>query len=283
VAIDSAGREIIVPSRASVPEVADIPQGDRRILCLAYGEELVDEVPVRVPDCDSTNNCACGTVLEGYRLSLQEIAEGEPEPPACALDDYASAELPGKHQLILDRIHGVCPDAPGLPDEGCVRLARVTRNGDGIEADPVAGTAAVLSNSLLYELILCLADRVAGLELGYRLTIVGGDEQTGAANEFLRQPLEVEVRDPGGDPVPGVLVEFRVTDERLLPSWPHEVRGGLGPISPRPLRPRLVRTNDKGIATTRWRLARRPETQHVTARAVGSAMTVTFTATVSER
>ena len=287
-AIDSAGREIVVPSAVPVAEVADIPEEESRDLCLAYAEVLTDEVPVRVPDCDSTNNCACGTVLEGYRLYLREIAEvdADPEPPTCALDDFLSADLTERHKLILERIYGVCPDAPELPDDGCVRLARVTRDSpESIRVDFITGTAAVLSHALLYELILCLADRVASLELeqlGYTLTIVGGDGQTGSAHHFLDEPLAVEVQDRGGDPVRDVFVEFRVADEGSLHGLPDEIRGRMPPMSPPRLRPRLTRTDDKGIAVTRWRLARRPETQHVTARAVGSATTVTFSATVSD-
>ena len=86
VAVDAAGREIVVPEPFTVdpwragtgcgPEHATEPlDPDTRhevTLCLAYHECLADWSPVHVSDCDPGPRSAPGTVVESFRAGVHE-------------------------------------------------------------------------------------------------------------------------------------------------------------------------------------------------------------------
>jgi hypothetical protein len=168
-ALDELGREIIVPEvvEADPHQLTDDqgnPVGDPITagtvsICLAYAETCTDLMPVLEPDCDTPGNCAPGTLREGYRILVR--AEGDAaEPPTCGFDEFPLPTKDALHELLCGRVNLSCPVPPAAP---CVPLARVTLDGDDIDEgdiDACTGRPLVYGNALLYELILCLAERV---------------------------------------------------------------------------------------------------------------------------
>ena len=85
VAIDSAGREIVVPARACADPwtltdecgqpSGSLPKDKAHLvhLCLAYRECGADFAPVLVEDCNLKQECAPGTIVESFRLLVQDI------------------------------------------------------------------------------------------------------------------------------------------------------------------------------------------------------------------
>ena len=92
------------------------------------------------------------------------------------------------------------------------------------------------------------------------LTILSGDDQTGAVDSLLPQALTVEVTDAFGNPVPGVTVTFAVAS-------------GGGQVSTT-----AATTNSSGVATTSWTLGPSVGAQSVVAFVAG-LQPVTFDAT----
>ena len=92
------------------------------------------------------------------------------------------------------------------------------------------------------------------------LEIISGDDQQGAPGDPLDQPLEVEVRDQYGDPLPDASVTFTVTDS-----------DGISTEA-------TATTNADGRATATLTLGRRPGPNTVVA-TVGNLKPVTFTVT----
>jgi hypothetical protein len=267
VAIDGLGREIIVSEAVVVKPgqltdeqgapVGDLDEGTVSI-CLAYAETQTDPVPVLVPDCDTPGNCACSTIRESFWVLVRPIEDGLPEPPTCGLKEFPLPADGDLHTLLCQQINAPCPEAPA---DLCVPLARVTLPLNDESIDACAGRRLVYGNALLYELILCLAEHIAGTTHGPNLRYVSGDGQTGSSGERLAERLVVELLDAAGNPVKGGLVQFEVT-------------AGDGSVSRK-----TIKTNSQGRAGTRWKLGAGPEgIQQVTARTVGTALTVTFRA-----
>lgn len=268
-AIDEKGREIVIlqdltvdPHRLTdehgVQMGEPIEQGSVNI-CLAYAETKADPVPVLVPDCDTPGNCAHSTVLEGFRILIQHAEVVAPAPPACQLGGFPLPADGGLHTLLCDRIGGLpLEQAAGT---SCLVLARVTLPLGDNSIDIHVGRRLIYSNALLYELILCLSERVEKLAQGWTLRYVSGDGQTGPFNTQLNAPLVVEVVDGEGNAVEGVLVQFTIT-----------ASGGA-------VTPTTATTDQQGRAQTEWVLGSNQGEQTVTASAVGTAFTITFRAT----
>src|SRR5262249_22300095 len=106
-------------------------------------------------------------------------------------------------------------------------------------------------------------DRVNQLARRPILRYISGDGQTGLAGQPLENPLVVEILDGEDKPVEGVLVQFE-------PSANNGSANPAGPI-----------TDQQGRAQTQWTLAPQPALQSVTARALGTTLTVTFQATAT--
>jgi hypothetical protein len=177
VAIDGLGREIVVTETASIdphqltddrgnPAGTPLTSGTVTI-CLTYAETCADLVPVLVPDCDTPGNCAPSTIREGFHILVRPADPEPPVPPTCKLQPGESsfpAETPLHdllNTLLCERINGSCP---GPEVDSCEQLGRVTLDGEKISSiDSCAGRHFVYSNALLYELIVCLAERVKRL------------------------------------------------------------------------------------------------------------------------
>lgn len=271
VALDAWGREIVVPETVGInPHQLTDDQG--RVtgepiettgtvveLCLAYAEKKTDLVPVLVPDCDTPGNCAPSTIREGFWVIVR-LAEGEiPAPPSCQLADFPLPATVPLHDLLCERLSAPCPELPADP---CVLLARVTLtlplNEGSINTH--AGRRLVYSNALLYELLICLAERVGQVAGRQFLRYVSGDGQSGPPGAELDAPLVVELVDGEGNLMPDVRVEFETID------------GGS-------INPTVETTGQDGQAQTQWTLGSEEGEQQVIARAVGTAFTVTFRAT----
>ena len=178
-ALDGLGREIVVAAPATVdprqltndrgePEGDPIENGTVEIR-LAFAETRADLVPVLVPDCGDVERCAASTIREGFRVLVREAPDDIPGPPACGFPELESPpDDPPLHQfihkLLCDRIQG---SGLELPDDASVRLARVKVEDSALsDIDAAAGRQLVYSNALLYELVLCLAERVEALSNG---------------------------------------------------------------------------------------------------------------------
>ncbi len=176
VAIDSLGHEITVPVAVAIDphQISDdcgkvikqIDSGNVTI-CLAYHPCATEMVPVLVSDCDTRDGCAPSTIRESFAVLVKE---GTPKPftPACAIPDLfkppsgqAHPDLNAIYAQITDFVGRACVDAS---DDTCVVLGQVTLPGaNEMLTDKnvqYVGRQVVLNNTLLFELLLCLWDRV---------------------------------------------------------------------------------------------------------------------------
>jgi hypothetical protein len=278
VALDDWGREILVPQTVPIAALhltddKGTPVGGPLTgpvtvtICLAFAETPTDLVPVLVPDCDAPGGCAAATMREGFAVLVQETAATPPAPPTCPFPEFPLPADGALNSLLATLISGTTPPAAASPR---VPLAQVTIDkAGGLSIDPAAGRRLVYGNTLLYELILCLADRVTQVAQGHILRYVSGDGQTARHGHPLDQPIIVEVVDGSGHPVNNVLVQFVVS-------------AGHGGLGQKHLAPSLtVTTGPNGQAHTDWRLGTGLGRQTVLASAVGISFTVTFHATAT--
>ena len=252
-AIDPFGREIIVPGSFCIDDPRQPtddcgrPDGDRIegegavTILLCYHECESEPVPVLVGDCDAGTACAPNLIRERFRL---QVVSGEVQAPTGLTDEQCAAIFPEAIPDDFDRRSVACStltDACPVPSEECIPLGVVRLPGDATAAvtvEPCVARTTVYSNSRLFDLILCLADRLdaccaaPALQLRY----VSGDAQSGTPGAALPQPLVVEVVDHEGNAVADETVTFTV-------------RGGGGTVSPA-----SVSSAADGRAETAWTL-----------------------------
>jgi hypothetical protein len=301
VAIDGFGREIVVPemSRPFDPTVltdeCGQPTGEPAkgpvTICLAYHECDIEPVPVRVTECETEQRCAPSLALERYMVLVLEAGDrpppiDAPRPPVTSvrppldmqpigpglrfrplrppiicrhpgLFEHSPAEI--HHELVGRELEG-CPD----PGRACVALARV--EGDSIIRDV---RSLVYPAPLLYELILCLSQRVEKCCHALTLHYVSGDVQHGAVERPLPEDLVVQVLDGEGQPVADETVTFRV-------------QGGGGSMLASNAAEHKVQSGPDGKAAARWVLGTVVPLQTATARLENGA-SVGFHATVAGR
>ncbi len=173
VAIDALGREIVVAAPVCIdpwappdpcgPTKPPRPRDQAQVvtICLAYYECLTDYRPVMVPDCDTKEKCAAGTVVESFRLL---VMDGEPPPvtadlPMAACKQFLVAPAKDRRQVLCEALSGDCETPSADP---CVPLARVELLPDGTigEITVCQHRPRVYSNAILFDLILCLAARL---------------------------------------------------------------------------------------------------------------------------
>lgn len=160
VAIDGAGRFVIVPAATSInpAQLTDAqgkPQGSpltsgSNLISLCYAESCADPVAVFTTDCDTPGACAASTTVESYRIIVQPAPAAPPKPPACPIQDFAKTSAADLQKTLAALISGACPD----PSATCVALARVNVAGSSIDA--VSDRPLVYGNHLLMQLALCL-------------------------------------------------------------------------------------------------------------------------------
>lgn len=265
VALDANGREIIVPEPVTIDphrltDEEGSPIGDPLVagdveICVTYTEQLVNPVPVLIPECDTPGNCAPGTIREGYWLHVRRAEERPPAPPSCSLDEFPLPVDERLHDLLCQRISRGCPDTAVDP---CVPLARVSLPLREDSIEPCSGRALVYNNALLFELILCLANRLESVTQGFALRIISGDRQSGPQGRPLPERLVVAVLDNQDRGVRDVVVQFRGNGQQA---------------------PEITRTDEEGRAQTRWTLDQAPGEQQVVVSSAGSLDKVIFVAT----
>jgi hypothetical protein len=184
-------------------------------LCLAYHECATEPVPVLVGDCETRGDCAPSTVRERYRLLVRAgVPDNEPGQlsaaqcraifPTMEMDDDFSHRL-----AACETVSDDCPEAEG----SCVVVATLTLPevaDEPLEVDACTYRTSVYSNSLLWELMTCLAARVDACCRVRVLRYVSGDAQQAAPGVPLAEPLVVQVINGDDQAVAGEVVTFSV-------------------------------------------------------------------------
>lgn len=262
VAIDPFGREIIIPEAYCLEnprqptDCMGRPQGEpiqgQAVvhLCVAYHECEVDAVPVLVSDCDTRQDCAPNHIRERYRV----VVCADATVPGGLSDEQCQAIFPAEKDEKFDRSAAACQalgDACPEPEGECVVIAAIFLPENPQEAVQVRACGhrrLIYSNGTLFDLIMCLADRVdeccgqvpAALQLRY----VAGDAQTAAAGSLLPNPVVVQVVDSNGQSIANEPVVFRV-------------RGGGGAVLDAANTPQphiTVASDPNGLAKASWQI-----------------------------
>jgi hypothetical protein len=174
-ALDASGKEIVVAAPVAIdprqltndrgePEGAPMETGAVEIR-LSYAETRVDPVPVLVADCDTPGGAAPSTIREGVRMLVRKAPDEAPSPPACAFPELQSppADKP-LHQFLHELLCARTQGGAGESQDAVVTIARVTLEASAIGTiDLTAGRQLVYNSTLLYELILCLAEQIDAL------------------------------------------------------------------------------------------------------------------------
>jgi hypothetical protein len=263
IAIDGAGREIIVPAATPVDlsqltnaqgqPAGVIPAGATVLVSLAYAESAIEPVPVLVQDCDHPCGCAPSAIEEGFTLLVQ--IESGPTPTIYSCKDGTFPILP--NSAFQSEVAGDIVETYNLtPADSSIALGRFTLP-DG-PLDAVSDRPIVYNNTLLYQMIVCLAVQISKSS-AVALTYISGDNQTGPATQALARPLVIGLVDGSGNPVTsGSAPTFSVT----------EGGGSIGTVT----------AGAAGQYEAVWTLgASGPQT--ATAQAAQSNLTVTFHAT----
>ncbi len=262
-AIDGLGREIIVPQQISIdPHQLTDDQGDASgdplnsgtvLVAVVYAEIKTDMVPKLVADCSGNGKCDCNTVREGYRIIVRK-ADNRPPAPSCHLTSGFDSDALQK--ALSQRISTTVTD----PSDTSVPLVFIDLSSLQ-NLDSSVGRSLVYGNRLLYELILCLSDRLNSVAQAHILTYISGDGQRARPTAALANPLVVQLVDGFGKPVGGQTVQFQ----------PGRDNGTADPAA-------ATTSDADGKAQTTWKLGDSGP-QQLIASAVGSVLTVTFNAT----
>jgi hypothetical protein len=183
-ALDSFGREIVVPQEVCLdpwqitgsdgkPGERLDPGLDHRVaICVAYRECAADFVPVMIDECGAEEECAPNSILEGFKVfvlradALPPVETPGPEMCAALVGGAALAGGGAADRTTEERKQELCrlldTKFPETAEAGCVWLAEVTlQPGPRIgNIDSCARRAVIYSNAELFEMILCLADRL---------------------------------------------------------------------------------------------------------------------------
>lgn len=178
IAIDRAGREIVVPRTSAPLEVPprqprdpnQRPQGncepeDYVHLCICFQQCESDPMPVLVDDCGETTTCSNSAIQESYKLILRDCKAPEIDRD-CGISDFI---LNGRvnYYALVERVTRCCPD---LPSDWCIPLANIRLpEGDGmleVSDIDIAPRPIVYSNDLLFDIILGLVDETPAYNRG---------------------------------------------------------------------------------------------------------------------
>jgi hypothetical protein len=173
VAIDKAGREIVVPVRSKpvpIPEVTPPTrteaseqsirpehEEERRenaaTVYICYHECPGDPEPIQASDCEDPAPCSNGSVRERYTI---EIRPGEAEriETLCEIEDFMHGNRLS-HRALAKHITECCPPVDQDP---CIALAEIRLPYAGETASPnhidITVRPIVYTNDLLFELLL---------------------------------------------------------------------------------------------------------------------------------
>jgi hypothetical protein len=266
IAIDLAGREIIVPvvTPIDISHLTDaqgnptgaVPAGSTILIFIAYAEQKIDPVAVLVPDCDHPNGCAPSTIEESFVILVTIAPEPAPTVAPCVFGSFPFSLPPGAllQTLIANQ---VAAGYSAVPSNTSIALGRLNLAANSLDA--VSDRPVVYDNLLLFQLISCLAARVSQVS-GDALVYVSGDNQSGPAGAPLTNPLVVALVDSSGNPVAAASPPVFT---------PGPGSGSIGPVS----------SSATGQYQTTWTLGS-AGSQVVTAQTSVSNLTVTFNAAI---
>lgn len=292
-AVDGLGREIVVPAPVVVDpfqptDAFGKPDGDRLAagaavtILLCYLECAADPTAVAVSDCDGGTTTQAGATVERY---LVRVVAGLPGslPPALSAEQRA-AIFPEEPAADFDRrVAAETALAVGCapPEAACVVVATVTLAADGepVTVDQYGYRPEVFSNTVLFELIAALAERVDACCSAVHppatrtLLVTGGDGQTGPVGQRLPAPVELQVLDGEGNGVDGETVELSVSADATVAD-----ADAAGPEAATA----TIASHDGGMLRAAWRLGGAGGQQALVARlaSTGAAIVVTATGTV---
>jgi len=182
VAIDRCGREIIVaspsqpvsldpwmakaPGAAPAAQPANGEEGKWLHVCLCYHECESDPEPAFGNDCDTSDRCVSGSIRERYRI---DICDGKVKMPPvkCNLADLFS-DRTIDYAALARYVTRACPPTG---EACCIPIANIqlpppqpaapAADGGGAAQNPpptvdIAVRPIVLTNPLLYQLLICL-------------------------------------------------------------------------------------------------------------------------------
>ncbi len=230
VAIDGFGREIVVPEPSSPidpsqpldecgrPSGAPLRTGGTVTIWLCYHECDAEPSRVMVDECGPAEKCENGVTMERYHVMVTAGEPGLPgrlSPRECAAIFGEPPKRGTRRELICRLLSGPCPDV----EQPCVPLAvaRIDDSGRLLSVDNCGFRASLYSNAMLFDLILCLAERVdicCGGKALKALEIVSGNSQSGTPQQPLAEPLVVRVTE-GGTPVANETVDFLAIEGRV--------------------------------------------------------------------
>ncbi|HEY7050895.1 MAG TPA: carboxypeptidase-like regulatory domain-containing protein [Mycobacterium sp.] len=234
VAIDGNGREIVVPVPISKDPAEPTDElgcgcgGDpiegQSTIYLCYTECDAEPVPAYVSECDGVPSKAHSKTVERYRVIVRP---GVPDakPPALTAEQRdaifpTSPPADFDRRVAAEQTLAITCDAPS--DTSCVVLATVTLPTDEAPqtiVDPYSYRAEVFSNTVLFELIAALAERVdaccAAMHPAEDIDVKSGDGQPGEVSTTLANPVELLVTDSSSQPVGGANVALTTTDGEL--------------------------------------------------------------------
>jgi hypothetical protein len=206
IAIDRAGREIVVPipTPIDITQLTDaqgkttgpVPPASTLLISVAYAEKKIDPAPILVPDCDNPNACAPCTIEETFAIIITITSGGPPAPSSCGFGAFPFSTPPGGALQALIA-NAVAAGFNPVPTDTSIPLGRLAPGG---ALDAVSDRLVVYDNLTLFQLINCLAARVAQIS-GNVLVYVSGDNQSGPAGKVLVNPLVVALLDNSGGPL----------------------------------------------------------------------------------
>jgi hypothetical protein len=172
VAIDKAGREIVVPHRTRwipippevIVEARERGDEERRDPCVqvvvCYHECRGDPAAVHAGECGMPDPCAPSTIREQYRIEFRSRCADRPRP-SCSIADLVSGG--GFDHDALARWVTYDRRCTRVPSDTCIPLANLrpadgNEHCDASEVD-IGVRPVVASNVVLTELILALLER----------------------------------------------------------------------------------------------------------------------------
>jgi hypothetical protein len=165
IAIDYAGREIVVPRQTEpVPLPAPPPHDPTRHDCedeyvhvlICFRQCETDPEPIAVDDCGDTNECATSAVQERYKVMVRHGRAPRPHTDPPLSDCMSNGHI--DYCALVRRIARGCPSVPADP---CIVLGNIRlSNGPQPLREPyidICVRPIVYTNRLLYDLITTLA------------------------------------------------------------------------------------------------------------------------------
>jgi hypothetical protein len=177
-AIDKAGREIVVPRTSAPIEIPAMPSDDPYKhsqnygetdeyvhLCICFQQCDSDPAPVLVDDCGETTSCTNSSIQERYKLILKDGKAPEIDCESSVPDFILNGRI--NYYALVERVTRGCPD---LPSDLCIPLANIRLpDGDApleVSDIDIGPRPIVYSNDLLYDIILGLIDETPAYSRG---------------------------------------------------------------------------------------------------------------------